>query len=107
TSSVDTETEHEIQQALSTIMEGRTTIIIAQRLLTLKSADMILVLDEGRIVQQGRHDALLGQPGLYREIYDLQLRDQEEFSANQNAPAFADGASTSASTGTSTVEERS
>jgi ATP-binding cassette, subfamily B, multidrug efflux pump len=88
TSSVDTETEHEIQQALGTIMEGRTTIIIAQRLLTLKSADNILVLDEGRIVQQGKHDELLAQEGLYREIYDLQLRDQEEFSASQHAPSW-------------------
>lgn len=91
TSSVDTETEHEIQEALSTIMEGRTTIIIAQRLLTLKSADMILVLDAGQIVQRGRHDALLAEDGLYREIYDLQLRDQEEFSAGENAPKLAAG----------------
>ena len=81
TSSVDTETEHLIQQALQTLMQGRTTFVIAQRLLTLKSADQILVLDHGRIVQRGRHDELLTQPGLYREIYDLQLRDQEEFLA--------------------------
>ena len=81
TSSVDTETEHLIQQALQTLMQGRTTFVIAQRLLTLKSADQILVLDHGRVVQRGRHDELLTQPGLYREIYDLQLRDQEEFLA--------------------------
>ncbi|MEZ4680703.1 MAG: hypothetical protein R2932_41465 [Caldilineaceae bacterium] len=79
TSSVDTETEHLIQQALSVLMEGRTTFVIAQRLLTLKAADQILVLDHGSIVQSGRHDELLVQAGLYREIYDLQLRDQEEF----------------------------
>jgi ATP-binding cassette subfamily B protein len=85
TSSVDTETEHIIQQALAVIMHGRTTFIIAQRLLTLKSADMILVLDGGRIVQRGRHDELLRQDGLYREIYDLQLRDQEEFVSLQQA----------------------
>lgn len=83
TSSVDTETEHIIQQALSVIMEGRTTFVIAQRLLTLKSADMIFVLDKGRIAQRGTHDELLAQSGLYREIYDLQLRDQEEFMASQ------------------------
>jgi ATP-binding cassette subfamily B protein len=83
TSSVDTETEHIIQQALAVIMEGRTTFVIAQRLLTLKSADMILVLDHGRIVQRGTHTELLAQAGLYREIYDLQLRDQEEFMAAQ------------------------
>ena len=81
TSSVDTETEHLIQQALQTLMQGRTTFVIAQRLLTLKSADQILVLDHGRIVQRGTHDQLLAQGGLYREIYDLQLRDQEEFLA--------------------------
>ncbi|MCO6449411.1 MAG: ABC transporter ATP-binding protein [Caldilineales bacterium] len=79
TSSVDTETEHLIQQALNELMTGRTTFIIAQRLLTLKRADLILVLDEGRIVQRGVHDELLSQTGLYRQIYDLQLRDQEEF----------------------------
>ncbi len=79
TSSVDTETEHLIQQALNSLMEGRTTFIIAQRLLTLKNADQIFVLDGGRIVERGRHDELLTAGGLYRNIYDLQLRDQEEF----------------------------
>ena len=83
TSSVDTETEHLIQQALAVLMQGRTTFVIAQRLLTLKSADQILVLDHGRIVQRGRHAELLTQGGLYRQIYDLQLRDQEEFLAQQ------------------------
>lgn len=81
TSSVDTETEHLIQQALDVLMEGRTTFIIAQRLLTLKNADQIFVLDGGRIVERGRHDELLAAGGLYRSIYDLQLRDQEEFAA--------------------------
>ncbi len=79
TSSVDTETEHLIQEALQELMIGRTTFIIAQRLLTLKHADCILVLDKGQIVQRGTHAELLAQPGLYRQIYDLQLRDQEEF----------------------------
>ncbi|MFN8497712.1 MAG: ABC transporter ATP-binding protein [Anaerolineae bacterium] len=78
TSSVDPATEHEIQQALARLMEGRTTFIIAQRLLTLKHADQILVLDHGRVVEHGRHDDLLQSDGLYRHIYDLQLRDQEE-----------------------------
>ncbi|MEZ4591317.1 MAG: hypothetical protein R3D55_09255 [Chloroflexota bacterium] len=73
---MDTETEHLIQEALAVLMEGRTTFVIAQRLLTLKSADMILVLDNGRIVQRGTHDELLAQGGLYREIYDLRLKDQ-------------------------------
>lgn len=84
TSSVDTETEHIIQEALEVLMEGRTTFIIAQRLLTLKSADCILVIDDGRIVERGSHENLLRQGGLYKEIYDLQLKDQEEFVALQN-----------------------
>jgi ATP-binding cassette subfamily B protein len=84
TSSVDTETEHLIQQALETLMEGRTTFVIAQRLLTLKNADCILVLDDGEIVERGTHDELLSLNGLYRQIYNLQLKDQEEFAALQN-----------------------
>jgi ATP-binding cassette subfamily B protein len=83
TSSVDTETEHLIQQALVKLMQGRTTFVIAQRLLTLKNADCILVLDQGEIVERGSHEELLAHNGLYRQIYDLQLRDQEEFVALQ------------------------
>jgi ATP-binding cassette subfamily B protein len=79
TSSVDTQTEYLIQQALSELMQGRTTFVIAQRLSTVKRADLILVLEDGRIVQRGTHDALLEQGGLYKEIYDLQLKDQEQF----------------------------
>jgi ATP-binding cassette subfamily B protein len=83
TSSVDTETEYLIQEALEVLMAGRTTFIIAQRLQTLKSADVILVLDNGRIVERGTHDTLLARKGLYQQIYDLQLKDQEEFVALQ------------------------
>lgn len=83
TSSVDMETEWLIQQALATLMVGRTTLVIAQRLRTLKQADTILVLEQGRIVQRGTHDALVVQPGLYRRIYDLQLRDQDEALASR------------------------
>ncbi len=81
TSSVDTETEHLIQQALAVLMEGRTTFVIAQRLLTLKNAHCILVVDHGQVVQRGTHEELLEQGGLYQQIYDLQLKDQEEYSA--------------------------
>jgi len=78
TSSVDTETEYEIQQALRDAMEGRTTFVIAQRLSTLKHADEIIVLEHGQVAERGRHDELLRNRGLYARIYDLQLRDQEE-----------------------------
>jgi ATP-binding cassette subfamily B protein len=79
TSSVDMETEFEIQQALRSAMRGRTTFVIAQRLSTLKDATEILVLDGGRIVERGTHLSLLRQGGPYARIYDLQLKDQEEF----------------------------
>jgi ABC-type multidrug transport system fused ATPase/permease subunit len=78
TSSVDTQTEYLIQQALSAVMRGRTTLVIAQRLRTIKNADEILVMQNGKIVEQGTHEELILQEGLYRQIYDLELRDQEE-----------------------------
>jgi ATP-binding cassette subfamily B protein len=78
TSSVDTETEYLIQQALAELMKGRTTFVIAQRLRTVKNAHQILVLKDGRIVERGRHHELLRRDGFYRQIYDLELRDQEE-----------------------------
>lgn len=81
TSSVDTETEYEIQQALQGAMQGRTTFVIAHRLLSLKNADEILVLDKGRIVERGTHRTLLQYEGAYARIYELQLKDQEEFAA--------------------------
>ncbi len=76
TSSVDTETERLIQQALDRLMEGRTTFVIAQRLSTVRRADLILVLDGGRIVEHGTHQELLARGGLYREIHDLQWAEQ-------------------------------
>jgi ABC-type multidrug transport system fused ATPase/permease subunit len=78
TSSVDTETEYLIQQALAELIRGRTTFVIAQRLRTVKAADQILVMRNGQIVERGRHEELLKRGGFYREIYDLELRDQEE-----------------------------
>ncbi len=75
TSSVDTETERLIQEALRAWLGGRTTFIIAQRITSIAHADIILVLQDGRIVQQGTHAELLAQPGLYRETYHLQAGD--------------------------------
>lgn len=74
TSSVDTETEQLIQLALERLMHGRTSFIIAQRLSTVRMADMVLVLEKGRIAAQGTHEELLHSSGLYTEIYNRQLR---------------------------------
>ena len=85
TSSVDTQTERLIQQALDNLMLGRTTFVIAHRLSTVRRANLILVMDGGQIVERGTHTALLAQGGLYREIYELQLRDQESFREEMQA----------------------
>ncbi|HKZ51478.1 MAG TPA: ABC transporter ATP-binding protein, partial [Dehalococcoidia bacterium] len=78
TSSVDPETERLIQEALVALMRGRTTFVIAHRLRTVKEADQVLVLQEGRIVERGRHQDLLERGGFYRRIYELELKAQEE-----------------------------
>lgn len=80
TSSVDTQTEKLIQAALDALMEGRTTFVIAHRLSTVRRADMILVMDKGRLVERGTHEELLARGGLYKEIHDLQLVDHAKFS---------------------------
>jgi ATP-binding cassette subfamily B multidrug efflux pump len=79
TSSVDTQTELQIQHALINLMKDRTTFVIAHRLSTVHRADVILVMDDGRIIEKGTHSELLARGGLYREIYELQLSDQESF----------------------------
>ncbi len=86
TSSVDTETEELIQQALAQLIPGRTTFVIAHRIQTVMTADIILVLDKGRIVQSGTHAELLNQDGLYREIYEIQARIEEEVAAEVKLP---------------------
>jgi ATP-binding cassette subfamily B protein len=78
TSSVDTETEAHIREALEELMRGRTSFVVAHRIQSVMDADLILVLDKGRIVQRGTHRELLGQPGMYRQTYDLQARIEEE-----------------------------
>jgi ATP-binding cassette subfamily B protein len=74
TSSVDVETEAEIHQALDNLMVGRTTFIIAHRIQSLMQSDLILVLDNGKIIQQGNHPALIKQPGKYKEIFEIQTK---------------------------------
>ena len=78
TSSVDVETERMIHQAMTDVMKGRTTFIIAHRLSSVREADHILVLKDGEIAEQGNHTELMAVGGIYREIFDLQLRPQEE-----------------------------
>ena len=78
TSSVDVETERLIHRAMVAVMKGRTTFVIAHRLSTVRDADHIIVLDRGRIVEQGTHEQLYNANGVYREILELQLRPQEE-----------------------------
>ena len=77
TSSVDTETERLIQLALTRLMQGRTTFVIAHRLSTVRNADLILMLDKGRVIAQGTHRTLLSSSPQYSQIYQLQLRPQE------------------------------
>jgi len=78
TSSVDTETEASIREALNSLMATRTTFVIAHRIQSVMEADMILVLDNGRIIQRGTHSELLAQPGTYQQIYELQARIEAE-----------------------------
>ncbi len=79
TSSVDAETEHLIQMALERVMHGRTTFVIAHRLSTLQRADLILVLDKGRIVARGKHEDLLKASPLYQKIYEQQIKPAKTY----------------------------
>jgi len=73
TSSVDTRTEHRIQQAMDTLMQGRTSFVIAHRLSTIKNADLILVMNDGDIIEQGTHEELLLKSGFYADLYQSQF----------------------------------
>ena len=75
TSSVDTRTEIEIQKAMDNLMKGRTSFVIAHRLSTIRDADLILVMKDGDIIEQGTHDALLKQNGFYAELYNSQFEE--------------------------------
>ena len=91
TSSVDAQTEDMIRRAMESVMEGRTTFVIAHRLSTVHRADKILVMRDGQIAEQGTHQELLEVGGLYREIYELQLRPQEEVMREIESPVSAGG----------------
>ena len=86
TSSVDASTEEHIRRAMESVMQGRTTFVIAHRLSTVHRADLIVVLENGRIAESGTHRELLAMNGPYRDIYELQLRPQEEFLRDMEAP---------------------
>jgi len=78
TSSVDTETEAQIRTAMQSLMQNRTTFIIAHRIQSIMNADLILVMEDGRIIQRGTHESLLKEPGVYKKIYDIQTRIETE-----------------------------
>jgi subfamily B ATP-binding cassette protein MsbA len=75
TSALDTENEILVQEALSRLMQNRTTIVIAHRLSTIQKADQIIVMNEGKIVESGNHSTLLANNSIYRKLYDLQSFD--------------------------------
>ena len=82
TSSLDSESEAQIQEALGALRQGRTTFVIAHRLSTIYSADQILVLEDGEIVESGSHEDLLAKGGRYRELHDRQYRIEQNLFVN-------------------------
>jgi len=84
TSAVDTETESQIREALLGLMEGRTTFLIAHRIQSVMIADLILVMDKGRIIERGTHDHLMTQGGVYRQIYEMQAQIELELERELN-----------------------
>ena len=74
TSSLDTESEALIQESLGQLLQGRTTVVIAHRLSTIQRADLILVVEDGQVVERGRHEELLALDGRYHQLYTLQAR---------------------------------
>ena len=74
TSSIDTRTELQVQRAFDTLMQGRTSFVVAHRLSTVRDASLILVMRDGKIVEQGRHDELLARGGFYSRLYNSQFQ---------------------------------
>ncbi|HUN92909.1 MAG TPA: lipid A export permease/ATP-binding protein MsbA [Burkholderiaceae bacterium] len=106
TSALDTESERHVQAALAVLMRGRTTFVIAHRLSTIEGASRILVVDRGRIVEQGRHDELLARGGQYAHLHSLQFRsgDGEPGDSESGDGKFADGTPGDAIAGASVIE---
>ena len=77
TSSIDTRTEMKIQKAFKTLMSGRTAFVVAHRLSTIKESDVILVMKDGNIIEQGNHSELLAREGFYHKLYNSQFPDSE------------------------------
>ena len=75
---MDTETEAQIRAAMQSLMHDRTTFIIAHRIQSIMNADLILVMEDGRIIQHGTHECLLREAGVYQQIYDIQTRIETE-----------------------------
>jgi len=90
TSSLDSESEREVQQALDSLIAGRTTLVIAHRLSTVRNAQRIMVMEDGRIVETGTHASLLAAGGLYRRLYEMQFAQEEE-KEQPAAPLAASG----------------
>ncbi|HXY00081.1 MAG TPA: ATP-binding cassette domain-containing protein, partial [Candidatus Limnocylindrales bacterium] len=87
TSSVDTKTELQIREALNRLLSGRTAVVIAHRLSTIQHADKILVFHKGRLREEGAHQELLSQRGIYYRLYQLQYKEQELHNGNGVQPA--------------------
>ena len=94
TSSLDTEAEIEVQGALENLMQGRTTLVIAHRLSTVRNADRIVVLVDGRIIEEGTHDELLARQGEYAKLYAMQFKEENGNGVRNRTPSPSGSAAT-------------